>query len=107
MPVTWEYQDVHNQFADSADEIAYDATGLVDFLEQRQQDTGLAYSFKLNKRGELSSCRAYGGNWYGCMVWTPRARQLALHAAQKHAKHSQHTGNINNAVGDPALINIS
>ena len=30
--ITWEYQDIRNQFAASADEIAYDATGFLIFL---------------------------------------------------------------------------
>jgi hypothetical protein len=91
VPVTWEYQDVHNQFADSADEIAYDATGLVDFLEQRQQDTGLAYSFKLNKRGELSCLwwelvRLHGLDAPG----TPAGASRCTEACKTQSAHGQY-----------------
>ena len=54
IPVTWNYHDVYTFVSATAAEKAFDATGLLELLEERQKLHGLPYHYSTDADGRLS-----------------------------------------------------
>lgn len=54
VPVTWNYNDVYTFVAATASERAFDATGTLEYLEERRRILGLPFFFTTDADGRLS-----------------------------------------------------